>query len=43
VFNWSEVHLSEMTCYKIHTLVGRFQILIEEKMHVVGNLQGDIK
>ena len=21
VFNWSEVHLSEMTCYKIHTLV----------------------
>ena len=21
VFNWSEVHLSEMTCYQIHTLV----------------------
>ena len=21
MFNWSEVHLSEMTCYKIHTLV----------------------
>ena len=21
VFNWSEVRLSEMTCYKIHTLV----------------------
>ena len=21
VFNWSEVHLSEMTCYKIHILV----------------------
>ena len=20
VFNWSEVHISEMTCYKIHTL-----------------------
>ena len=20
VFNWSEVHFSEMTCYKIHTL-----------------------
>ena len=20
VLNWSEVHLSEMTCYKIHTL-----------------------
>ena len=23
VFNWSEVHLSKMTCYKIHTLVSR--------------------
>ena len=22
VFNWPEVHLSEMTCYKIHTLAG---------------------
>ena len=22
VFNWSEVHFSEMTCYKIHTLEG---------------------
>jgi hypothetical protein len=21
VFNWSEAHLSEMTCYKIHTLI----------------------
>ena len=21
VFNWSEVHLSEITCYKIHTLI----------------------
>ena len=21
VFNWSEVHLSEMTCYKIYTLI----------------------
>ena len=21
VFNWSKFHLSEMTCYKIHTLV----------------------
>ena len=21
VFNWSEVHISEMTCYKIHTLI----------------------
>ena len=20
VFNWSEVHVSEMTCYKIHTI-----------------------
>ena len=26
VFNWSEVHLSEMTCYKIHTLVSRYRI-----------------
>ena len=24
VFNWSEVHLSEMTCYKIHTLVSKW-------------------
>ena len=24
VFNWSEVHLSEMTCYKIHTLAGKY-------------------
>ena len=24
VFNWSKVHLSEMTCYKIHTLVPIF-------------------
>ena len=27
VFNWSEVHLSEMTCYKIHTL-GRLQSML---------------
>ena len=26
VFNWSEVHLSEMTCYKIHAL----ETLLEE-------------
>ena len=26
VFNWSEVHLSEMTCYKIHTLEMFLQI-----------------
>ena len=24
VFNWSEVHLSEMICYKIHTLISYF-------------------
>ena len=24
VFNWSEVHLSKMTCYKIHTLVHKY-------------------
>ena len=23
VFNWSELHLSEVTSYKIHTLIGR--------------------
>ena len=26
VFNWSEVHLSEMTCYKIHTLATCFKV-----------------
>ena len=26
VFNWSEVNLSEMTCYKIHTLRNRREI-----------------
>ena len=25
VFNWSEVHLSKMTCYKIHTLGNNFK------------------
>ena len=25
VFNWSEVHLSETTCYKIHTLVANLE------------------
>ena len=29
VFNWSEVHLSEMTCYKIHTLVFYWQKLFK--------------
>ena len=24
VFNWSEVHLYEMTCYKIHTSINIF-------------------
>ena len=24
VFNWSEVHLSEMTCYKIHILATEY-------------------
>ena len=28
VFNWSEVHLSEMTCYKIHTLDDHFSCQI---------------
>ena len=31
VFNWSEVHLSEMTCYKIHTLVTMFKIMITKE------------
>ena len=26
VSNWSEVHLSEMTCYEIHTLIVLFLI-----------------
>ena len=28
VFNWSEVHLSEMTCYKIHTLITLLYFLL---------------
>ena len=31
VFNWSEVHHSEMTCYKIHTLVTMFKIMITKE------------
>ena len=31
VFNWSEVHLSEMTCYKIHTLVINTKWLIQTR------------
>ena len=27
VFNWSEVHFSEMTCYKIHILRGFFPLI----------------
>ena len=34
VFNWSEVHLSEVTSYKIHTLV-----VIENWMHKVNSVQ----
>ena len=29
VFNWSELHLSEVTSYKIHILEGSAQFLIE--------------
>ena len=29
VFNWSEVHLSEMTCSKIHTLIYTCHILLK--------------
>ena len=28
VFNWSEVHLSEATFYKIHTLVGSIKNIL---------------
>ena len=38
-FNWSEVDLSEMTCYKIHTLV--YSITIEQP--VVGKQFCDAK
>ena len=30
VFNWSEVHLSEVTYYKIHTLI--FFVLIKSEV-----------
>jgi hypothetical protein len=30
LFNWSEFHLSEMTCYKIHTLVMSLSDLFSE-------------
>ena len=35
VFNWSEVHLSEMTCYKIHTLksISRDNICFHMKLY----------
>jgi hypothetical protein len=33
VFNWSEVHLFEMTCYKIHTLVSEFPFDDNERAH----------
>ena len=35
VFNWSEVHLYEMNCYKIHTLVKSWQ-RIREGSHKIG-------
>jgi hypothetical protein len=31
VFNWSEFHLSEVTSYKIHTLVARNKATLEIK------------
>ena len=42
VFNWSEVHLSEMTCYKIHTLKVKkfhksFHKLITSKEVLINN------
>ena len=32
VFNWSEVHLSETTCYKIHTLVEMLDLECQSQM-----------
>ena len=37
VFNWSEVHLSEMTCYKIHNLMNyAFESLVESQRKSYG-------
>ena len=37
VFNWSEVHLSEMTFYKIHTLMNyAFESLVESQRKSYG-------
>ena len=36
VFNWSEVHLSEMTCYKIYTL--NYITKIDKKSENKGNI-----
>ena len=30
VFNWSEFHFSEVTCYKIHTLISTWQLRVTE-------------
>ena len=41
VFNWSDVHLSEMTCYKIHTLIGQttiqcvFSVYFDPKKYIL--------
>ena len=37
VFNWSEVHLSEMTCYKFHTLVFCLFLLCKAKNFISSN------
>ena len=39
VFNWSEVHFSEMTCYKIHTLIKIFCHMNNNlKLHKIGSV-----
>jgi hypothetical protein len=37
VFNWSEFHLSEMTCYKIHTLSTTLETLLSQLEDIFHN------
>ena len=43
MFNWSEVHVSEMTCYKILTLVSKvfFQLLEDIFDYLIALLNND--
>ena len=40
VFNWSEVHLFETTCYKIHTLVKLLLINTDLFIHISFCIKG---